>query len=291
MTFEQSVKHTRYPWGGLVPREKQMTIAIGILAYDAVIIAADSQLTAGDWKLNESKVYGSSYKADEGVLTLGMTGAGYVANLKAFWQDLVENTHERPQTEAELQGHCRKTIAAFHQDHILPFAAFPDHARPGVDLILAAAVGHFKGLWTSTNGTLVREDFFCAVGTGSLLARTLIRSRPVWKLSIEHAVLMAIDVINYVKDCDANCGKRTHVLVINDRGMCAIVGNVVAETEVVCERYRDFAPSFLWSAFGAVNVDATAEVNAFHQRFEASRAEIRRQLIQRRLINSGTDQT
>ena len=68
-----------------------MTIALGILSRDWMVIAADTEITAGDSKAHGEKVYWAMddpKDPDAGILAV--TGAGDLAHLEAAYLELKE---------------------------------------------------------------------------------------------------------------------------------------------------------------------------------------------------------
>src|SRR5207244_127587 len=111
-----------------LPQRKAMTIALGLLAGDGIVLAADGQLTAGDWKLAHGKIWRSSHRVQplDGPPVVGslvMTGAGGIATLEAMWEALSPALHDAPAIET-LEEHLKTRLRQFYKEHIIPFTAF-----------------------------------------------------------------------------------------------------------------------------------------------------------------------
>src|SRR2546428_6976952 len=98
-----------------LPERKRMTIALGILAKDGVVLAADTQETyAGIFKVDQSKitaVLNGTPKAPRGAFVV--SGAGTAGHLDSIQQDLCEAFSKKgPKKIAEVRQIVRSEVLA-----------------------------------------------------------------------------------------------------------------------------------------------------------------------------------
>ena len=117
-----------------------MTIAIAVKANDGVVIAADTQEGSGfvgGLKSDQSKI--RAYENTDGEFGVcAISGAGWGDYIDALSDKLgqVFLDHGRDSID-DLQGRFERCLVRFHRQHILPYAAYPDHDRPAVQMLIA----------------------------------------------------------------------------------------------------------------------------------------------------------
>jgi 20S proteasome alpha/beta subunit len=193
-----------------------MTIALGILASDGVVIAADTQENIGALKVTTRKIFtrrdpirGRAFAA---------SGAGNSGYIDAINQRLARH-FERANTPELAESDMSAALLAFYRDHLFPMNVVPARERPAVELISGMTwKGRAPILFASEDSTLHQAKDYAAVGAGSDFAMMLldrIVSRKV-DLSLELAGLLAAYVVFNVKEYMPDCGKGTHVTLLRD---------------------------------------------------------------------------
>lgn len=118
-----------------------MTIALGILATDCLVIAADTEVTDGFLESGQSKIRVSSSTLIKAVLgqegvsrrgaSVAMAGAGTVAHIRALtdavWSTSLEAAGLGSPAFIRAVG---DPLIMFHRDHILPSSEMPPEYRP-----------------------------------------------------------------------------------------------------------------------------------------------------------------
>src|SRR5438552_17699196 len=128
LSAQPPVKYCSPPKPRRLPARKQMTIALGILAKDGVVLAADTQETfSGVFKVDQAKilatVLGTSTKND-GVF--GVSGAGSGGHIDAISQELCDSFwRQHPKTLVDVGDDIRKRVSDFHAQHVLPYSTLP----------------------------------------------------------------------------------------------------------------------------------------------------------------------
>jgi 20S proteasome alpha/beta subunit len=230
------VKHPRYP--------KAMTIALGILATDGVVLAADTEVTyEGYAKLNANKVsWHMKRNAANECRHMIVSGAGAETSIEYMRQNLGDwfTAIEEP-TVPEIGAELSRQIKQFHVDHVTPHG----NGQLDVWMIVAALSGPHQGLWVTDKSICRRESAFGATGSGSPIARSLLERiwRPIPTIA---AILLAGYVIWDVKRFVPGCGKDTTIVAASGPNICYIRGSEIeSRMEGVYSAYTDLADEIL----------------------------------------------
>jgi len=194
-----------------------MTIAIGLLATDGVILAADSQETLGSFKSDESKFL----IANQGLKTekagaIAITGAGDSGYLDSINQELCTAfLSKKKWTPLALLGKTRTIVKTFHHDHVVPYGKFPEHDRPEMRLIIGSHINGRGILWSTEKSTVSGGKRYFAVGIGYPYARVMLRR--FWTpMDTVKAASLAAYILFQVKNTADGCGKETQIVIIKD---------------------------------------------------------------------------
>jgi len=191
-----------------------MTIALGILAGNSQILAADTQVSAETEKVSQGKI---SFRANFTGRTTGViaiTGSGDDFLLRAFQEDLAdlfsrtdtENMHE---LEAALAG----LVKTFYREHI---ALTPNmEQRPEVELIIAARRGNSSGMWVTRKNKLTKAHSPVCVGIGGAYADSLLANLELPQQP-ETAMLLAAYTVFLVKKRNLYVGMETQVYCLDN---------------------------------------------------------------------------
>jgi hypothetical protein len=216
-----------------------MTIALGILATDGVVVAADTQETyPGAIKLGQTKIMGATLSASGGAFIA--TGAGTAGHLDSLNQGLCETFSRTPPPNLSVWNETIKTtVRDFHLQHIAPYGAWPEFERPGCSLVLAADLGKGRrALWTSEKSA-VGICAHCAVGIGAAHANMMLGR--LWRRGqdVQLTTLLAAYVVFHVKQYVEGCGKDTQIVVLRDGDGYALEVERVEALENEFRKYMD----------------------------------------------------
>lgn len=193
-----------------------MTIALGILAADGVVIAADTQENVGAMKVSGRKIF--TRRDPHRGRAFSATGAGNSGYLDAISQRLAKE-FERARSPLKTEELMGSRLLSFYRDHIFPLNAIPARERPGTELIVGLTwKGHRHRLFASEDSTLHEAKDHAAVGAGAdfammMLDRVVSRKHD---LPLELAGVLAAYVVFNVKEYMPDCGKGTHVTMLRE---------------------------------------------------------------------------
>jgi hypothetical protein len=189
-----------------------MTIAIGMIASDGIVIAADRQETFGNWKTNQGKISAAWKNIPPVLRSLLITGAGNGAYLDCVAQKLLECFSDNMQ---EKNGPLREALNEVHKkfytECVLPLFQCGDHDPDYSLLIGCNTATDSRVLWTTEKLAFNTIQDYTAIGVGSATAKALLD-----KLYVRLPVVMAINLISYimyeVKQTVEGCGLGTDII-------------------------------------------------------------------------------
>ncbi len=193
-----------------------MTIAVGLIASDGLVIAADRQETHGGFiKFDQGKVSAALTATTRDVKTPSrccvLTGSGNGHHLDAVGDKLLRSIFKsEDKTDAEIDARFDGILKEFYAENILPFASYPDNERPDIQLLMGLDQPRNR-LLVSEKNIFRQADTFVAVGIGSLIAYPLLTRFYKTFPDVRGAVLLAAYVISHVKDSVEGCGKATDI--------------------------------------------------------------------------------
>jgi 20S proteasome alpha/beta subunit len=231
---------------------KAMTIALGILATDGVVLAADSQMTVpGFFKLDQGKVAFTTRRTIDppsGPSTLIVSGAGAETSLQYLGGQLL-NWFGEPSpvpSPSEIDSELRKQVLEFHEHHVTPHGA----GTLDVWMIVAALSGNERTLWITDKSACLRQSMFGAVGIGAMYARSLL-GRMYAPMDTVRAVLLASFVISQVKQLIDGCGNGTDIVGIKSNKLYYVDRQTTRRLEdLFQQRYSRLEAGLLYEIFG-----------------------------------------
>jgi 20S proteasome alpha/beta subunit len=241
-----------------------MTIALGIIASDGIVVAADTQVTVQNyWKGSEAKIVPVQRTDSEGRTgACAISGAGSnTTYLAALADDLRHSFQDSDHSRfvETLETTFEDALKRFHTDHV-----FPLHDPPALEMIIACQRKGRMALWHTDRSTIVSEKPWATAGVGGPTAYTMLY-RLFNGVSGDTAseILKAVFVVGAVKDSVDGCGKFTTVMYIQDDAISQLPGSLVNEIESLYHTYANqYEPIVLQRLFG-VNDESGAALEAF----------------------------
>lgn len=183
-----------------------MTIAIGILASDGVVIAANREENDGYLKNDIGKIL-TVFKGTQPIGSMAVTGAGHGSEMDevsklitdAFCEDCVGN-------ESTVQTIVSATHRKYYRDCVRPFLVQAVGERPDYSLLIGCygdALG--QALWRTSGLSVSKVDHYAAVGFGGSVATGLLE-KYYDRVPVKFAAILAAYVIYRVKTSTSNCG-------------------------------------------------------------------------------------
>lgn len=216
-----------------------MTIALGMLVPDTrdLIVAADTQETYLDAKVEGQKVMSLHVTSVDGgpLGTVVFTGAGSAGYLDALGQEILRVfLDEDHLVGVGLRAAFERAIVRFYRRHVIPFGetwAQNDHL-PVSSLIAYQRGANGHGLFSSTM-TALKETSCAAVGTGQVLALSVLHRLRKPGIPIEAALRLAAYGVFLAKERDPYCGKHTHIALLSGNEFHQVDPAIVEQWEFV----------------------------------------------------------
>jgi hypothetical protein len=108
-----------------------MTIAIGILAADGIVLAADSEIsTNGDVKGIGRKMVAAVQETygEQAPKSIGIAGAGSLGYFESIRfkvaMVILGAMSKEPFTDSNVENALEDFMTGFHERHVIPYAAF-----------------------------------------------------------------------------------------------------------------------------------------------------------------------
>jgi hypothetical protein len=189
-----------------------MTIALGLIADDGVVIAADRQETEGERKKDERKV-GSLWAPGIGSFIVSGAGNGpYIDSMITRLHVCFGAKVWKWGDAEEMTGSFKDSHSKFYSDSVLPFAGYQPYERPDYELLFGCSIKDRHLLWYSHKLTLNRVEGYRAVGIGASTAESLLKKFYVARLPLRVAISLAAFVVYEVKNSVEGCGFGTDVM-------------------------------------------------------------------------------
>ena len=216
-----------------------MTIAIGLLASDGILIATDREASDSVRKVDEGKVRGccvSSPPYD----SLFIAGAGHGDYIDAVTDKLLGAFPNGPMSSvSELMVRLANQNRDFYRENVLPLSRYPSEERPDYSLLIAAKLNNDLALWSSSFLVLnqITHAAYGAIGAGAMTAKTLLRKFYAYT-PLVNTIVLSIYIVQEVKRLVPYCGLDTDILYVQkNREPAKLVGDEVREIENAFRRF------------------------------------------------------
>jgi 20S proteasome alpha/beta subunit len=206
-----------------------MTIAIGVMAEDGIVVAADTQESTGVLlKGDKQKMvsFGTGMSTDAKSVRSGacvIAGAGDSGHTRSLIdqlgfvfmteRDLPVMALPNNKTKS-LMREFRSCLQSFYKEHIIPLAAFPRRERPDVETLIAFYRNYQPHLYYTEKTAIIFRGRYKAIGLGSTFAELLLDQFCWQRMSIAEAQVLAAYVIFMTKESVEDCGKYTGMLTL-----------------------------------------------------------------------------
>jgi|SRR5579872_401873 len=243
-----------------------MTIALGLIAHDGVVIAADRQETEGDFKKDQRKIESLYSSSIGGLLVAGAGNGPYIdavtTKLQFCWGQKAWDWDET----SEMTEKFREVHSKFYSEAVLPFASYPWNERPDYEVLFGCTVKKHNCLWYSHKLTLNEAQGYRAVGVGASTAESLLKKFYVSRLPLPVAISLAAYVIYQVKNSIDQCGFETDVMFTEDQQPPSFVGApLMQEMEDAFAKFRLLERDDLYKCIGGDMVPPNRDAKGWNK--------------------------
>jgi len=215
----------------LAKPRRNMTLIAGFRCRDGLILCADTQETiSGYTKLNTDKIRGLMYTGG----CINVAGAGDADLIEMAVDRLVDHfllddcqVTDWRRTQREIEG----VLVPLFEDQARRNSFLPSEERPWSDLLIAYRAEDGKEL-LKISGTKVRRVRAAqCLGTGMILANSLVSELFDQNMTMKQAGLLAIYAVFRAKRYVDGVGGNTDILFIGDYGLTRIPTSDVQRIE------------------------------------------------------------
>jgi hypothetical protein len=271
--------HTRY--AGAV------TIALGLLVDESVVIGADTEISYGALKSEGCKIYWPESAGGD----LVVTGAGGVDYIEAVYQELKSIFLRHPSASIQdIEDRFKKELKDFYREHVVPFAQYPLEERPEFALIISIRRHGTIHLWETAKNTMRRPlSSFAAIGIGEAHARDLFNLLDR-RMGLGTAIALAAYSIFRVKEIANYVGKSTSIIWVQKEGLpVGLQGDQIHKLEEFFRFYRDLEAMLVHRALG--NDNPFSGVERIQSLIEHVRGSVKDLIHPNRPVNADRSQT
>ena len=229
-----------------------MTIALGLICRDSVVLAADTEITGFVGKWRREKIRNCVWTSKIGIATVfaGTVEFAIMACDKVFSRLLDVTTPEVPSILNIIEG----TICEVYEG---PVAAFPGPDKPNFSLLLGIRLfdDDFVHFIKTSDTAVRRADAFESIGIGAELARYIGSKLFHGGMSLDEGAVLAAYVLHEVKNNVSGCGGSSLILALEPNGLRVASSEKLAKLEDWFGTNRmpsDALPSKILKEFGPI---------------------------------------
>jgi hypothetical protein len=201
-----------------IPRfrgRKRMTICIGLIASDGIVIAADAQESDTYFKISQQKIMTWHTSSSDGhgpnPAAYVIAGAGDGGFVDSF-VDEMWNGVRGDMTMPDFKRYAGQTLERFYLKHVRPLVSINE--SNDFSVLIGAYFGFGVELLVSHRSTLRRVQApVTAIGLGAQYALSRIENYPC--SDVRHSEVTAASVLHSTKDCIEGCGKYSDIVSIH----------------------------------------------------------------------------
>jgi hypothetical protein len=201
-----------------LPVRKRMTICIGMLAEDGIVIAADTEEADTYYKRSSQKIFPWTGGLQLGPdpqppkMVCALTGAGESGYIDAFIHEAIKNIPLTLQING-LEDLFADRVRIFHEQHIFPWAAATK--PPEFQMLIGAYCSGLTRIFVSYGSTLRTAMPHAAVGAGAHFAMSMLGELD-YIPDIRHTEILAAYVVGATKQRIEGCGKHTAIVSLHN---------------------------------------------------------------------------
>ncbi|HUJ31275.1 MAG TPA: hypothetical protein VLY23_08350 [Candidatus Acidoferrum sp.] len=219
-----------------------MTIIVGMLSRDGIVMGADSEESTTDLKKSVQKLF-PLRTSDGSYLIAGGAGPGYLVDAitQELWKDFLPASFENI---LQIQQEIADRVHRFYKEHVLAWPTIQEREANDFSLLLGVSVRSEKSdnyahyLWIVEKGVLRPAGPSAAIGMGAMYANILMDNLHGF-YSAASTSLIAIDTIRRVKRDTPWCGKDTSIWCVKNGRWVSILDDRIERAEKLLQKFED----------------------------------------------------
>src|ERR1700730_13748199 len=191
-------------------RRKAVTIVAAFQCADGILMCADTEETISDVAECECDELRCFRICKNGFALCG--GAGYSSLIELVWHRLHQDMFNHVYDWSEIEGVLNRHAMEIFDEHIGPYAHFPEHLIPTLEMLIAVQMEGKIQLykWELNFVRPIPSGTHDAIGKGVLQASALIRENRFSFPSYD-MLYFAVRIMDRVKKTVPGCGGKTEI--------------------------------------------------------------------------------
>jgi hypothetical protein len=214
-----------------------MTIALGILGQQCLVIGADTEESYGSQKYQQGKIISFWRGGPNPLGAICISGAGSAAHIDASAQEIVRYFEHFTGTMDEFETWLKDFVRTFWVRHIKPFVGRVSDV-PEFELVIGARHEHTTRLWTTQQTVINRNNPYVVVGISRGASQALLGQLYQPFPSLNVAALLATYVIRQAKLSAIGVGLDTEIRFIYLEGSSLVPDERIKAWEEIFSRYQ-----------------------------------------------------
>jgi 20S proteasome alpha/beta subunit len=268
----------------VAPRREFVTIAVGFLCRDGILLCADTQISKGS-KSNESKIlkvgFGSEDPATSATVLVAICGAVKYARMGArHCFRAISKLPPNERTVDAIADSFEQGLKALFKEHLFPHPQFKEGVT--VQYLVGIQARGEIGLF-STHDTSIDPVDYESVGSGGDLADYLSSSLlgELSAMNMKEVAFWAVHVLMQVKSRDLYCGGYSEMQSLGRDGSLSRPGHFEIS---VSEEYLKRFETATKKLFSRVTADSEPDFNNAVSHFQVEMIKVREEWEKRRAV-------
>jgi len=214
----------------------KMTMALGILGRNCLVMASDTQVTWGSQKYQQGKIM-SAWRAGPPPGAICVSGSGAGNHFASAAQELVPKFQNFTGTLDVFESELKAFVRSFYKTHVMPFIGRVDDP-PDFELLVGIQHDGEFALWTTDRTTVTKIIPYAVSGMGSPSASALLGQfyQPFPSLNV--TALLAAYVIRQAKLSAEGVGLETEIRFIYHNVASQIPDDKIQAWEAIFAKYQ-----------------------------------------------------
>lgn len=263
-----------------LPARKRMTVVIGLMFEQNIVLAADREENDFYLRYQVQKITRFGFPGPSGMM-MGIMGDGDAHFIDYSTAKLVKHVRAHPRLAiSEMESAIETVLKPVFDDHIFP-GTLPSGERRDFGLLIGVSHNGEARLFKTDQAAPVEVFDFAASGIGASYAHILL-DKLRGTLTLQSAVLLALHVVQQTKKHVSKVGGGTDIAIFTPDGKSATVTSAL--TKPLEEKLEKLDYAFDTALFSALwGGDWMRYANSFRDKVGKIRGELETEL--NRLLN------
>lgn len=239
MIYGLAKPHLHKPKYKRLPEARRMTIALGIIGQQCIVVAADTQEVYGSGKYPHGKIVSAWRGGPNPLGAICISGAGDAACINVAGQEIVKKFQGFTGTLDEFEVWLRKYVHEFYGKYVMPFVKHGDD-RPEFQLLIAMRHERKSCLWITERNLMEEVQPFTVIGITRASSHALLGQLYQPFPSLNVAAYLAAYVVRQAKLSSSDVGFQTEIRFIFREGTSIVPEDTIQKWEEVFSKYQFF---------------------------------------------------